>query len=181
MKLYPTNIMIANSEGQGREAAEIALRIGEVVKDFRRQEFVERVAYLVQKNEHATMRNIEAGRIMLEIQHIAGDAMLHLPRATALVGKTLLNLDAIARYLAPDFNPNASIRRHNFELVNRRLRQRLTPSNLLQSVMETTEIASQLPRRINDLLTQMGKSGVRLDVDAFDEQTFVSGFQKVAN
>jgi ubiquinone biosynthesis protein len=174
-------LLIAISEGRGRDAAEIALRIGEVGRDFRRQDFIERVAYLVQKNENATMRNIEAGRMMLEIQHIAGDAQLHLPRATALVGKTLLNLDAVARCLAPNFNPNASIRRHNFELINRRLRQRMRPSNLLQSMMETAEIASQLPRRVNDLLTQMGKSGIRLDVDAFDEKTFVSGFQKVAN
>jgi ubiquinone biosynthesis protein len=47
--------------------------------------------------------------------------------------------------------------------------------------MEVTDIAAQLPRRINELLMQIDKLSIRLDVEVFDEQTFMSGFQKVGN
>ncbi|HWL93851.1 MAG TPA: AarF/ABC1/UbiB kinase family protein, partial [Phycisphaerae bacterium] len=67
------------------------------------------------------------------------------------------------------------------ELVNKRMRERFRPSAIIQTVLESTELLAQLPRRLNDLLTQIGKTGIRFDVDAFDEQTFIVGFEKVAN
>lgn len=175
------NLIIAISEGRGRESAEVALRIGRQGSDFNRDEFLQRVSDLVLQNAHASVQDMAAGRVVLEIQQIAADTQMVLPRAMTLVGKTLLNLDGIARLIAPEFEPNASIRRHSLDLVNRRLRQRLSGGYILQSILETTEVAAQLPRRVNELLTQIGKSGIRLDVDAFDEATFISGFQKVAN
>jgi predicted unusual protein kinase regulating ubiquinone biosynthesis (AarF/ABC1/UbiB family) len=174
-------LLIAVSEGRGREAAEVGVRIGTPSEHFDREAFFERVSALVMQNKDSTIKDIEAGRLVLQIQRIAGDTGIHLPNAMTLVGKTLLNLDTICRHLAPGFNPNESIRRHTVQLVQRRLRERLTPGNLFQSAWEMTDFVSQLPRRLNELLTQLGKSGIRLDVDAFDEKTFIHGFEKVAN
>jgi ubiquinone biosynthesis protein len=174
-------LLIAISNGRGREAGEVAIRIGTIDREFERDVFLDRVSQLVLQNEDASMNNIEAGRIVLQIQQIAGDAGLRLPRTLVLVGKTLLNLDAITRILAPNFKPNEAIRRHTMSLVQRRMRERVSPGNLLQSALETSDFISQLPRRLNDMMTQIGKSGIKLDVDAFDEHTFITGFQKVAN
>ena len=174
-------LLIAVSEGRGREAAESAVRSGTPSEHFDREAFFERVSTLVMQNADSTIKEIEAGRLVLHIQQIAGDTGIRLPNALTLVGKTLLNLDTIGRYLAPGFNPNESIRRHTVQLVQRRLRERLTPGNLFQSALELTDIVAQMPRRLNELLTQIGKSGIRLDVDAFDEKTFIQGFAKVAN
>jgi predicted unusual protein kinase regulating ubiquinone biosynthesis (AarF/ABC1/UbiB family) len=174
-------LLIAVSEGQGHEAAEVAVRCGTPSEHFDREAFFERVSTLVMQNEDSTIKNIEAGRLVLQIQQIAGDTGIRLPNALTLVGKTLLNLDSIGRCLAPPFKPNESIRRHTVKLVQRRLRERLTAGSLFQSALEMTDLVSQLPRRMNELLTQIGKSGIRLDVDAFDEKTFIQGFAKVAN
>ncbi|MCB9867855.1 MAG: AarF/ABC1/UbiB kinase family protein [Phycisphaerales bacterium] len=175
------HFLIAVSEGRGREAGDVAVRIGRTERNFDRITFFERVSDLVSRSENRSVGQIEAGRVVLEIQQIASDAGMRLPRVTTLIGKTLLNLDSIGRILAPDFDPNASIRKHTVELVRRRMWQRLSPGNLLQSTLEATDVAAQLPRRLNELLTRMGQSGFRFEVDAFDEKTFIDGFQKVAN
>jgi predicted unusual protein kinase regulating ubiquinone biosynthesis (AarF/ABC1/UbiB family) len=174
-------LLIAVSEGRGREAADVAVRIGTPVREFDRDAFFDRVSTLVMQIEDSTVKDIAAGKLVLQIQQIAADTGIKLPSALTLIGKTLLNLDTIGRNLAPTFNPNESIRKHSLQLVQRRLRDRLSPGNFLQSALEMTDLVSHLPRRINELLTQIGKSGIRLDVDAFDEATFVEGFQKVAN
>lgn len=175
------HLLIAVSEGRGREAGDVSVRIGQVEREFDRMRFYERVADLVARTQQRTVGQIEAGRVVLEIQQIATDSGMRLPRVTTLIGKTLLNLDSIGRILAPQFDPNASIRRHTVDLVRRRMWQRLSPGNVLQSALEASEVAAQLPRRLNEVLTRIGQSGFRFEVDAFDEQTFIEGFQKVAN
>ncbi len=175
------SLLIAVSEGRGRETAEAAIRIGETSKHFDRSVFVERVTELVLRNHRVTVSKLEAGRIVLRIQQIAAEAGIRLPRALALVGKALLNLDAVGRCLAPDFDPNAAIRRHTLDLIRQRMRRRLSPGNLVQSTLEMSELAAQLPRRLNELLAQMGESGIRLDVETINERTLIDGFQKVAN
>ena len=181
LRQHLLQLLIAISEGRGREAGDIAVRLGSPREDFDREVFIERVSTLVMENQEAAVQDIEAGRLVLKIQRIAAETGIRLPRAMTLVGKALLNLDTIARRLAPDFNPNESIRRHSMELMQRRLRERLTPGNVFQFALEATDFVAQLPHKLNELLTQIGKSGIRLDVDAFDEQTFINGFQAVAN
>ena len=45
-----------------------------------------------------------------------GDKLKEVTGQLTMLGKTLLNLDQVAWLLDPDFNPNASIRRHAPEL-----------------------------------------------------------------
>lgn len=174
-------LLIAVSKCDGREAGDVALRIGTADDDFDRVKFHEGVSELVLQNQDASVQKIEAGRIVLQIQQFAADAGVRLPRTLVLVGKMLLNLDTITRLLAPDFKPNEAIRRHTLDLVQRQMQERLSPGRLLQTALETSDLMAQLPRRLNEVLTQIGKSGFKLDVDAFDEHTFITGFQKVAN
>ena len=175
------NLVLAVTEGHADEAADIAERLGERTREYDRIAFGRAVTELVLRNHQKTVGDMEVGRIVLEIQRHAGDCGLHLPSNLALVGKTLMNLDMIGRKLDPGFDPNAAIRRHSADLVRRRMLHRFSLSNLFQSSMEVSEVAARLPKRLNDLLTQIGGRGIRLDVDTFDETKIIRGFQKIAN
>lgn len=175
------NLVMAVSEGRAKEAAEVSEQIGRRSKDFDREDFTHDVSELVLRNQQKTVGEMEVGRMVLEIQRIAGDHGLTLPSNLALVGKTLMNLDDVGRRIAPDFDPNASIRRHSADLVRRRMRERVSLGNLFHSTMEMTDIAAKLPKRVNDLLTQIGDRGIQLDVDAVDEVRLIRGVHKIAN
>ena len=60
-----------------------------------------------------------------------------MPIELTLLGKTLLQLDEVGRILAPDFDPNESIRRNAAEILNRRLKSTLTEGKLFSSFPET--------------------------------------------
>ena len=45
-----------------------------------------------------------------------------------MLGKTLLNLDLVGRTLAPEFDPNQSIRRNAADILHRRTMKSLSPA-----------------------------------------------------
>lgn len=175
------NLVLAISEGDADRVCEITEHISPPPNDFDRNAFRRGVSELVLVNQQKEVGDLEVGRIVLEIQRISGNSGLRLPANLALVGKTLVNLDTIAKKLAPDFNPNEAIQRHSADLIRRRMRDRVSLGNLFQNSLEMAEIAAQLPKRINEVLTQIGDQGIRLNVAAIDEAKFIRGFHKIAN
>ena len=69
-----------------------------------------------------------------------------------MVGKALLNLDEIARTLAPDFDPNAAIRAQSVDIMRRKFQSSLSPSRVFTSILEAKETLEELPRRVNTIL-----------------------------
>ena len=106
---------------------------------------------------------------------------MRLPHDLTLLGKTLLSLDEVARTLAPDFQPNASIRRNAGRILQRRLLKSVSPGNVFGSLLETKELVERLPGRLNRILDRIAANELEVKVDAIDEATLTAGFQKVAN
>ena len=98
-----------------------------------------------------------------------------------MLGKTLLNLDQVGRAIAPDFDPNASIRRNAAEIMQQRLVRGLSPGNLFSGVLELKDLVQRLPSRINKILDAIANNELKMSIDAIDENTLIEGFQKVAN
>ena len=98
-----------------------------------------------------------------------------------MLGKTLLNLDHIARCLAPSLDVNAAIRRNASNLMQRRLLKSLSPGTVFATVLEAKEFAEQLPRRINRVLESLASSQLKMKVELIDEGSVIDGLQKIAN
>ena len=98
-----------------------------------------------------------------------------------MLGKTLLNLDQIGRAIAPEFDPNASIRRHAAQILQQRLLKGLSPGNLFSGVLELKDLLQRLPARLNKIMDAIANNELKIEVDAIDERTLIVGFQKVAN
>lgn len=175
-------LVVAVGEGRGEEAARVARELGEVDEElYDPSEYRRRVEDLVERYHGARVEDIEVGSIVMEIASIAGASGVRVPSELTMLGKTLLNLDAVGRALAPEFDPDASIRSNAAELLARRMRREFSPGNISNAALEVFDFLQHLPARANRILDRAAKNELAIRVEAIDERTLVEGFQKVAN
>jgi predicted unusual protein kinase regulating ubiquinone biosynthesis (AarF/ABC1/UbiB family) len=174
-------LLLAIAEGQSDRAADIAIRIGEAKEDFDELQFRRRMAELVAEQQNATVGDRQVGREVIEIKIIAADTGIRVPPQLTMLGKTLLNLDLVGRTLAPEFDPNESIRRNAAEIFHRRTMKSFNSSTLFTALLETRELVEKLPTRLNQFLELLATNKVRLNVEAIDEDMLMAGLQKIAN
>jgi len=174
-------LLLSIAEGRGDDAADIAIKIGDRKEDFAEKEFKRAIAEIVAKQQGATVEQMQVGRLVLEVTQVAGENGVRVPAELTMLGKTLLNLDQVGRTIAPDFDPNASIRRNAAQIMQQRLLKSLSPGNLFSGVLELKDLVQRLPARLNKILDAIANNEMKISVDAIDEKTLVLGFQKVAN
>jgi predicted unusual protein kinase regulating ubiquinone biosynthesis (AarF/ABC1/UbiB family) len=136
---------------------------------------------LVAEQMNSTLVEMDIGKAMLEVGRSAADTGLYVPIELTLLGKTLLQLDEVGRILAPDFDPNESVRRNASKILNRRVKSTLTEGKLFSSLLETKQFVGTLPSRLNKILDAVANSELEVKVKATDANLFLTGFQKVAN
>lgn len=174
-------LLLAIAEGRGEEATQIAIKIGERKDNFDEKEFTRRISEIVAIQKTATVAQMEVGRLVLEVTQISAESGILPPPELSLLGKTLLNLDQVGRTLAPEFDPNASIRRNAVEILRQRLLKSLSPGNLFSGVLELKDLIQRLPARVNRFIDALANNELKISVDAIDERKLMIGFQKVAN
>jgi ubiquinone biosynthesis protein len=174
-------LLLAISDGRGEEAAELLAQIGKRLAEFEEHTFRRRIVELVVQFQGASARNLQIGRVMIEVSRAAAESGLRLPPQLTSLGKTLLNLDQVGRTLDPDFEPNEAIRRHTTELMQRRMRKNASPANVFSSLMEMNEFVQRLPRRVNRVLDSVAENEVEIGVRLHNDSAIVEGLQKVAN
>jgi predicted unusual protein kinase regulating ubiquinone biosynthesis (AarF/ABC1/UbiB family) len=174
-------LLLAVAEGQVEKAADTAIQIGEAKDDFDELSFRRRIADVVMRQHGATVGQMQVGRVVMEVKQIAAESGIRVPPELTMLGKTLLNLDLVGRTLAPDFDPNESIRRNAAEMLHQRTMKSFSSGNLFGAILETKELIEKLPTRLNQFLELVANNKVRIEVDAIDEDLLMSGLQKVAN
>ena len=174
-------LLVAISEGRGEDASQIAIKIGEPRREFNQAEFIRRISEIVGQQKTATVEQMQVGRLVLEVTKCAADCQIRVPPELTMLGKTLLNLDQVGRALAPQFDPNASIRSNAAEILRQRVIKTLSPGNLLGGVLEVKDLIQRLPARLNRFFDALASNEFKVSVDAIDEKTLILGFQKIAN
>jgi ubiquinone biosynthesis protein len=174
-------LLLAISEGRGEEASQIAVKIGDISEDFDAKAFTRRISEIVAAQKTATVSQMEVGWLVLEVTQASAENGIRVPPELTLLGKTLLNLDQVGRALEPNFDPNASIRRHAAQILQQRLIKSLSPGNLFSGVLELKDLLQRLPARLNKFIDALANNEFKVSVDAIDERKLMIGFQKVAN
>jgi predicted unusual protein kinase regulating ubiquinone biosynthesis (AarF/ABC1/UbiB family) len=174
-------LLLAISEGRGDEAASVILTIGARDDELEEMEMRRVIIDMVGRYQHASVRELNVGRVMLEIARAGRQHGLRMPTELALLGKTLLNLDEIARLLDPSFDVNASMRRNASSLMQRRMLQSVSPANVFSTALDVRDFAQGLPGRMNRIIDALSANDLRLKIDIIDHGTIIDGFQKVAN
>ncbi len=174
-------LLLAVGEGRSEEAVEYAIEIGDKTDYFNERAFARQVNELVMRYRSATIKEIEVGRVMLEVFKVAGDNGIRFPGELAMLGKSLLNLDNIGRTLDPTFDPNAAIRRYASELFRKKIRKSVSTATFYEVLMDSREFLQLLPKRLNKLMGAIAGNELLLHVNAIDEKYLMTGLQKIAN
>jgi predicted unusual protein kinase regulating ubiquinone biosynthesis (AarF/ABC1/UbiB family) len=174
-------LLLAIGEGRGDEAASVAVALGERREDFDEAQICRTITDLVAKYHSAPLRELNVGRVMIEMSRSGAEHGLKMSPELAMLGKTLLNLDEIGRTLAPEFDVNAAIRRNAMGLMRRRMMKAASPGHVFTSMLDVKEFAERLPGRVNRILDALAANDLRLKVEIIDRGSIIEGFQKVAN
>lgn len=174
-------LLLAVSEGDSDQAADIAIRISETSLDFDEPQFRHKLGQLVAEQLSSTLGQMDLGRTLLEVGRTAAETGLYVPVDLTLLGKTLLQLDEIGCALSPDFDPNESIRRNASQILNRRVKSVLTEGKLFSSLLEAKQFVGALPSRLNKILDAVGNAELNVNVKPSETNFLMESFQKVAN
>lgn len=174
-------LLLAIADGRGEEASDIAIKVGDVTDGFDDKSFRRKISEIVVAQKSATVAQMEVGRLVLEVTQVSAESGIRVPPELTMLGKTLLNLDQVGRSLAPEFDPNASIRRNAAQILEQRLLKTLSPGNLFSGVLELKDLLQRLPARLNKFFDALANNQIKVSVDAIDEHKLMVGFQKVAN
>jgi ubiquinone biosynthesis protein len=174
-------LLLAVSEINGDEAAEIIIQTSERTEEFDENELRRRINTLLSEHQNQRLHQIDLGRIILDFTRSAGQSGLYVPTELALLGKTLLQLDEIGRFLYPEFNPTAAVRRNVTEILNRRMFKDFTPAKLFTSLLDIKSFMGGMPSKLSRILDAVADAELELNVKATDINLFISGIQKIAN
>jgi predicted unusual protein kinase regulating ubiquinone biosynthesis (AarF/ABC1/UbiB family) len=174
-------LILAISGGQAEEACDIVLRISETREHFHEMDFRRRVAQLIADQKDAPLGQRDVGKALLEVGRISAETGLYVPTELTMLGKTLLQLDQVGKTLAPDFNPNASVRRNVSEILTQRVWKQVSPSKMMGTLLELKDFIGGLPSRITKILDAVANAELELKIKTPDTSHLMSGFQKVAN
>ena len=98
-----------------------------------------------------------------------------------MLGKTLLNVDEVARALDPKLDVNEAVRRNGADLMTQRMRKAVTSGSMISTLLEAKEFAEKLPGRVNRVLDSLAASELKMKVELIDDGAIIDGLQKVAN
>ena len=174
-------LLLAISDSDGDAVAELVIRTSEKTEDFNAPEFRRKINQLIAQTRDQGLAQIKVGQSILEVTKFAGENGLYVPSELTLLGKTLLQLDEIGRILAPEWDPNASVRRNVDEMMTQRLKKDLTKGNVLSSVLEMKGFVGGLPSRLNRIMDAVANNDLEVKVKSVDVPVVMQGMQKIAN
>jgi len=174
-------LLIGAADGRPDEAADVIIDLGERRDGFDEAGLRRDVADLVTRYHRATLADVQVGRLLLEVNRSAAGHGLKAPPELTMLGKTLLNLDQVARALAPQLDVNATIRQQAVPLMRKRMLKGASPAAALSTMLEAKHFTERLPGRVNRVLDALAGNELRLKVEMIDEGAVIDGLQKVAN
>lgn len=174
-------LLLAIGEGNADEVARVMMNIGTPLEDRNESHFIEQVSSVVLLNRESNLEDMRFGRVVIEMIRIAAENGIRPAPELSMMGKALLNLDETSRAMDPNFNPNQLLRRYIQTLMQKRMLKSISPESVLSSFLDLYELVQKLPGRVNLIFEKLLSEQFEIRIHAFDETTFLSNIQKIAN
>jgi predicted unusual protein kinase regulating ubiquinone biosynthesis (AarF/ABC1/UbiB family) len=173
-------LLFAAVDGRGEQVAQEAIALGTRLEDYDDERFTREVGQLVSRYA-AHSASMSEGRVVLELVRLATANGLRTPPEVSLLGKTLLNLDAVCQLLVPGFDARQAVEDHLQHVVRARLRRSLSSPSLASELMELQSLLRDGPRKVTEVLDLVADNRMQLRVTGLEESHLMESLQKIAN
>jgi predicted unusual protein kinase regulating ubiquinone biosynthesis (AarF/ABC1/UbiB family) len=174
-------LLIAISNDNGEDTASILIRMSEITEDADIKHFKKMINDIIMDNQHSTAKDMQTGRLLIQLNSLAANDGIHLPVEVNILGKILLNMDQIIAVLDPEFNLHKAIKKHAGKMMSEKMYRELKPENFFSALLASKKFAENLPERLNIISKNLSENEFKIKIDAIDEDRVTDGFQKVAN
>lgn len=174
-------LIVATIDGRGEQAAETFIHMGTRLEDFDEARFSRETARLVARFSSASTWTESEGGFLLKLVELGAHCGLKPPAELTLLGKTLLNLEAVILALDPDASLREVLRLHMHGMLRDRTLGTLDLGRLATEVLEVQELVREAPARLSVLLRTLADNRFRVHVAGLEESRLIESMQKIAN
>ena len=175
-------LMLAAVDGRGEDAAEACVALGTRLDEWDEARFTRETSHLVaQYHAYDRAQHLSEGRLVLELARIAVSCGLRPAAEMNLLGKTLLNLEAVSSALDPHLDVKAIVQDHLQTVMRKHIMHSLSPANLASELLDVHEFVREAPRRANALLRNLAENRFRVHLSGLEESHLIETLQKIAN
>lgn len=175
-------LLIAAVDGRGEAVAQEAIAISTRLEDFDEAQYTREVAQLVARYAARTgARTVSEGRLVLDLVRQGAASGLRTPAELSLLGKTLLNLEAVCNALDPQLDIKQVVEDHLDHVMRARLRKSLSPASLASELMDLHGLVRDAPRKVSDVLSLLAENRMQVRVTGLEESHLMESLQKIAN
>lgn len=172
-------VLFAAVDGRGEEVADEIIGISTRLEDYDEERYLRDTGQMIAR--YAASGSLSEGRVVLEIVRIATASNLRTPPELSLLGKALLNLEGVCRFLAPEMHTRQVVERQLQHVMRAHFRRSLSAANLASEALEVQQLLRTGPRRMSDILSLLAENRLQMKVTGLEESRLMENIQKVAN
>ncbi len=174
-------LILATTEGRGEQVAETLMHMGTRLEDFDEPRFTRETGRMVARFSNSSVRTESEGGFLLQLVRIGGECGLRPPAELTLLGKTLLNLEALLLALDAEMSMRDVLQGHLPELFRARTRSSLDLGRLATDALEMQELVREAPQRLSVLLRTLADNRFKVHIAGLEESFLIESMQKIAN
>jgi len=175
-------LLFAAVDGRGEEVAGEAIAMSTQLEDFDEERYVREVGQMVSRYAATSGSQSQSeGRLVLELTMLGSHCGLRTPPELSLLGKTLLNLEAVSKALDPHMDVKSVVEDHLEHVMRERLKKSFSPARLASEAMEVQALVREAPRRLSDILCLLAENRLQVRMTGMDDSQLMENVQKVAN
>lgn len=175
-------LMFAAVDGRGEEVAAEAIAMSTRLEDFDEERYTREVGQMVAK--YASVRSGRGqseGRLVLDITVLGSQCGLRTPPELSLLGKTLLNLEAVSNALDPEMDLKQVVEDHLEQIMRQRMKKSFSLANLATDAIELQALLRDSPRKLSDILGLLAENKMQVRMTGLEESHLLESLQKIAN
>ena len=174
-------LLLAVVDGRGEQAAETFVHLSTRLEDFDESSFSREMARLIAQYSSSRGAGHSEGRLLLDLTRVGTSCGLRAPAELPLLGKTLLNLEAVSSALDPQLPVKDVIEGHLQSVLNRQMKQLFSPNRIASDLLEVQELLRESPRRLSQLLRTLSDNRFQVRITGLEEARLIESMQKIAN
>lgn len=175
-------LLFAAVDGRGEDVAAEVIAMGTRLEGFDSGRYHREVGQMIARYAALSgRRSHPEGRMVLDLVLLGSACGLRTPPELSLLGKTLLNLEAVCNGLDPGLDVKQVVENHLEQVMRQRLKKSFSATSLASDAMELQALVRGAPRRVADILALLADNRMQVKVVGLEESRLMENMQKIAN